>query len=320
MTEKVGGGQPRISLLAQAGLLVLVAGCAGTQSAPNLNAAQATGPIPQIISDAQAEKILAERLKDDPNGELCQAIVAKFNAGDDNALKDHLDRSAMAERAIFSANLGPERAAVWRKSAEGIENFSRLLSPKGSRFFCLGTFGDASGEKSLVLRLRQKNRFDHIVLRLGGSAERPVDDYLVASGGYWHSALQTAFEGERLAPHQETRDWMFKASFEQKFDAIIEKFDALPKDVQRSEFMFLHYVNAVTSSTTRGREKDSPRFVALEDQIKDSFSHPIARAYWLLVFYARMGDRDMAKKQISALAEPYQDPIAHDLHRYLDRF
>lgn len=270
------------------------------------------------MSDQEATALLAQRLETDPNGALCQTIVGKLNKGDFNAFREHMDRPALVERAIAAApSMTSERASAWRRGAETIDNLSLYMFPKSYRFFCLGTFDSGDGAPVLMIRYRDSGSFGHLLLRLGGSAQRPMDDYLLSRSGAWQSEFQTSLDAPELRQYASHRERMLMISYEKKYDEIIEIYDALPEELRQSSQFFFHYISALMTVTVRGQESTQPRFVALEDSIQRFFKHPVARAYWLFIYYGRLGKTAEAEAQIRVLTEPYQDPIASDLRDWL---
>ena len=268
-------------------------------------------------SDADRQQIFADRLASDKNGALCRAVIDRLHQGDHEALKPFIDRSALVERALKSVRLSPERAASWRRSAETIEPLSQYYFPKGSRFYCLGTF-PFEGSDVLALRGRQPSgKFSYLLLHLGDNPERPFDDYRVVESGFWHSELQVFFEDPVREPFQKQQREMLMASFDGKHDAIIQQFNALPVSVQNTAVMFSHYVNAVMTVTTAGGEQDSPEFKQAADRIDAVYQDPMARAYWHVIFSARLGEKDRALAEVSTLTAPFQDPLADELRLWV---
>ena len=150
----------------------------------------------------QIKAQLADRMRLDPNGELCLRIAARLDRGDIDALGPHINRSALVARALARAKISGARADSWRRQAEEIQNLSRFHFLAGARFFCLGTY-PYEDARVLVLRMRHHHgkKWGYLLLRFGGGEPaRPFDDYMVLTNGYWHSDLQTFFDRAEAFP------------------------------------------------------------------------------------------------------------------------
>jgi hypothetical protein len=299
-------------------LTLLALALAGASAACGASTQTRTQAPKAPLSDDAAQELLAKRLESDPNGALCSSVAAKLSSHDIDALKDVMDTRALVERGIKANQLSEERAKVWRQNTEA-PHLWQIRTPDDTRFFCLGTFEDEGGAPILVLRTRRPVDSSYMLLRLGGSAERPVTDTLMASGGYWDSELLTVFDSDERRALGDLRGWMFDASYDKKFDEIIARYDELPEEWKRSPFFFREYINAVMTVTVRGKERESERFMALGEQIPVSLHHSVSQARWFIFYYGRLGERAKAEEHIARIETSYKDPIADDFRQLLER-
>lgn len=264
-------------------------------------------------SHAAREELFVERVATDKNGALCAQVIERLHRDDIDALTPFIDRRALVERALRSVELPKPRAASWREHAETIDALSQFHFPKGTQFYCLGTFL-VDEAKVLALRSRQPTgKFGYLLLHLSQNLERPFDDYQVLEGGFWHSELQVFFDVADRAPHRERHREMLMASFEGKHDQIIATYKALPESLQLTPVMFHHYVNAVMTVTTHGGEANDLEFQRALKRIDDVYSSAMARSYWRVIFLARLGDKERALAEVDVLTAPFADPLADEL-------
>jgi len=294
------------SLLRVVITIVATVGCAGLP----------VSSVPQTEEGRAA--LFVDRLATDENGALCATIIERLHTDDVEALTPFIDRAALVERGLARASLPESVAAGWRTHAGTIDELSRYHRPKGSRFYCLGTFARDGDGKVLALRERSpQGQWGYLLLHLTGRSERPFDDYLVVESGLWHSGLQMFFEDPAYAPHADAHRDMLMGSYEDKHREIIATWRALPEAVQKTPLMYAHFLNAVMTVTPAGGERDDADFVAARRGIDAVYSDPQARAAWTLIFAARLGETEAALAAVDTLAGAFTDPLADELRDWV---
>lgn len=295
----------RLSLVSLFCAAILV-GCAGL-------------PVSQVPQSEEGRAALfADRLVTDENGALCATVIERLHTDDVEALTPFIDRAALVERGLAKANLPEDDASGWRTHAQSIGALSRYHRPKGSRFYCLGTFARDDDGKVLALRERSpQGKWGYLLLHLTGRPELPFDDYLVVESGLWHSGLQMFFEQPAYAPHADAHKSMLMGSYEDKHREIIATWQGLPEAVRTTPLMYSHYLNAVMTVTVAGAEREDADFVAARRGIDAVFADPQARAAWTLVFAARLGETEAALAAVDVLAGGFNDPLADELREWV---
>lgn len=297
----------RTVVVALAVSVLALTGCAGLL---------VSSSVPQTEEGRAA--LYADRLTTDENGALCATVIERLHTDDVEALTPFIDRSALVERGLAKTSLPADVAASWRRDAEGIANLSRYHRPKGSRYYCLGTFVRDDDGKVLALRGRSpQGKWGYLLLHLTGRPEKPFDDYLVVESGLWHSALQMFFEDPALAPYADAHREMLMGSYEDKHRETIARWRSLPEAVRQTPLMYAHFLNAVMSVTVAGGERDDVDFVAARKGIDAVFVDPQARALWTVIFAARLGETEAALAAVDTIATAFNDPLADELREWV---
>lgn len=277
--------------------LLLVA--CGTTAAPQT--APANTPA---VERAAVRARLEEKLEVDPHRGLCEALVAELARGNADAMVPYFDHASFVERVIASGAIPEEMQAALRADPSGPAEFSRIHFPPGSQFLCLGT-RSLFGEDTIAIRNWQPgSRFDYALLHLSGNPERPIDDYMVVSGGTYHSYANALYFTPALRAPMETVGNLLLMSHEHRFQEIIDTYRGLPESVRSSPTGFLHFINAVFTLEQTGSPLYLEAIASMERIFRD---HPYSLAYWRLLDGARRNVPAMVDESRGQLLELLDD-------------
>lgn len=261
-------------------LLLLAAGCGGASTgAP-------TASPPDATSRTEVQARLEDKLEVDPNRALCERIASLLAGGDRDALQPVFEHAGYVERIIERGGVPPAVQSDLRSRPTEFDEFGRIHFPDGSRFLCLGT-RQLFGEDVIALRQWIPSRFDYILLHVGSSPDRPIDDYMVASGGHYTSEADALYFAPSMRRPMEVVSGFLRLSYESRFAEIIAQFQALPPALQESPVAFLHFINAVFTQERTGSPLYRETIRRMERVLED---RPYSLAYWRLIDARRRGD------------------------------
>ena len=272
-------------------LFVSVAGCATAPSSST----------PTQPSREAVEAKLEKKLEVDPNRALCDRITQKFNAGDRDALVADFDSASFAERVFSWQTLPADVVTSVRDNADTFANFKRFHFGDRVKFLCLGT-REFLGEPHVVLRNWEPSRFDYALFHL--NADGKIDDYMVASSGFYHSELQNVGFDPSVRADMDAVGTLLKMSFDQQFPQIIAKYKALSPRMQSHPVAFLHYINAAYFSQNPGDADYDAAFQQMETILA---GRTYAQIYWRLADARRRQDAQVEAAQRALLVERLDD-------------
>ncbi|MFU8805926.1 MAG: hypothetical protein ACNA8W_19085 [Bradymonadaceae bacterium] len=275
----------------------------------SLSLAAACGPGSTVRSDpgvtqvtqAEVKQRLANRLDEDPNAELCQAVAEELAGGNHDALKPHFDTAAFAERIIAYRPLPQDVVAGLRDHHDEAEFFARFMSPQDSRFLCLGTRSFLD-HPHLVIRTWTPTRYDYVLLRLEDEGDRAITDYFVVSGGLYHSERQAYYFDPDI--DSAMISGMLEMSYRNEFAAIIAAYQSLPETLQMSPYAFPHFINAVFSVERTGSSLYDEATERIEPIYGD---RNYTVAYWRMIDAHRRQDTTTVRHYRGMLLELLDD-------------
>jgi hypothetical protein len=280
---------------------VALAGCPSAAPPVTPAAAPVTVSIEQQREAVSAR--LAVKLDADPNRPLCDRLVRRFGEGDHDALRPVFDASRFVERILAHRPLPPATAARLRAGAAGYVKFARVLTPPGSTFRCLGT-RSFLGAPHVVIRQWTPARHDYVLLKVGPDAAHPIEDWLVASNGAYHSEAQSLAFDPALVAEMEKIGAMFQMSYDQNFAGVIASYRTMPADLQASPSAFMHFINAVYNSAP----PTSPLYAEATSRLATVLGgRDIALAYWQLSDAERRNDEPLRERSRARLLELLDD-------------
>jgi hypothetical protein len=288
----------RPTLAAFAACLLSCAPSLGTNAATPAAGAQ---PAPRR---EEVRARLGDLLRTDAHAPLCQDIAARFAAGNQDALVDLFDYPSFVARMATHPELPAAASASLQAHPRRVE-FARMHFPQDSQFICLGTRA-FRGEPHVALRQWTPDRFDYVLLHLTKGEEKPIDDYVVVSGGDYQSEANALYFSPDLHAPMEALNRMLDLSYTNDFAKIIEAYRGLPPSLQSSPVAFKHFVNAVFSS----ERTDSPLYRQAVEQMGVVFGQrPYTLAYWKFQDGSRHDDaatREAGRSQLLGLLDDYE--------------
>ena len=270
-------------------------------------AACAAGPRPRVNDATPSRDVVHARLDRkvaaDPNRELCERITTGLAAGDRDALRPLFDHASYAERVLAKGSVDAETARDLRARSDAFKEFARIHTPRESKFRCLGT-RSLFGEPVLAIRQWTPTRFDYILVHLTGKPDRPADDYMIASGGSYHSEADRLQFSKELGEGMKVVGEMLQLSYDRKFGEIIAAYQKLPGTLRASPVAFFHYINAVFTIEKTGSPLYREAVAKMELILGD---RPYSLAYWRLFDAQRQSDEPARQASQSRLLELLDD-------------